>query len=85
MKVYAFVKIFYFDILHQNISEDGKFSLGKHTLSVPMELYKLNRERLCKRLSEVLSKDAYVLFQGGSNMSHYSTDVDYVFRQVSSI
>ncbi|KAL4090532.1 hypothetical protein QTP88_025347 [Uroleucon formosanum] len=63
------------------ISQDGKFSLGEHTLAVPMELYKLNRERLCKRLSEVVDKDAYVLLQGGSNISHYCTDVDYIFRQ----
>lgn len=83
--MYTFVKLYCFDILHYNNSEDGKFSLGKHTLSVPMELYKLNRERLCKRLSEMLSKDAYVLLQGGSNISHYSTDVDYVFRQVSFV
>lgn len=48
-----------------------------------MELYKLNRERLCKGLSEVLDSDAYVLLQGGSNISHYCTDVDYVFRQVN--
>jgi len=50
-------------------------------MPVPMELYKLNRERLCKRLSEILDTDAYVLLQGGSNLSHYCTDVDYVFRQ----
>lgn len=56
--------------------------MGEHTLSVPMELYKFNRERLCKRLSEVVDKDAYVLLQGGSHISHYCTDVDYVFRQV---
>lgn len=60
------------------------FSLGEHTMTVPTELYKLNRERLCKRLSNVLDSDAYVLLQGGSNISHYSTDVDYVFRQVNS-
>ncbi|VVC30018.1 Aminopeptidase P, N-terminal,Creatinase/Aminopeptidase P, N-terminal,Peptidase [Cinara cedri] len=63
------------------ISNEGKFSLGEHTLLVPTELYRLNRERLCKNLSEVLVEDAYVLLQGGSNLSHYCTDVDYVFRQ----
>lgn len=66
-----------------NFSKDAKFSLGEHTLSVPMELYSLNRERLCKHLSEVVVEDAYVLLQGGSNLSHYCTDVDYVFRQVN--
>lgn len=60
------------------------FSLGEHTMAVPTELFKLNRERLCKRLSKVLDSDAYVLLQGGSNISHYSTDIDYVFRQVNS-
>lgn len=50
-------------------------------MSVPMELYKLNRERLCERLSKE-NKDAFVLLQGGSLLSHYCTDVDYVFRQV---
>jgi len=48
-----------------------------------MELYRLNRERLCERLLKVLHTDAYVLLQGGSNLSHYCTDVDYVFRQES--
>ncbi|XP_025425745.1 xaa-Pro dipeptidase [Sipha flava] len=65
------------------IRQDGKFSLGEHTLSVPMELYKLNQERLCKRLQELVVDNAYVLLQGGSNTSHYCTDVDYVFRQES--
>lgn len=51
-------------------------------MAVSTELFKLNRERLCKRLSEVLNTDVYVLLQGGSNLSHYNTDVDYVFRQV---
>lgn len=51
-------------------------------MAVPTELFKLNRERLCKRLSEVLNTDVYVLLQGGSNLPHYNTDVDYVFRQV---
>lgn len=57
--------------------------MGEHTLSVPMELYKLNRQRLCKRLLEVVDTDSYVLLQGGSNLSHYCTDIDYVFRQVN--
>lgn len=57
--------------------------MGEHTLPVPMELYKLNRERLCERLSKVVDVDAYVLLQGGSNLSHYCTDVDYIFRQVT--
>lgn len=70
-------------LLYKYISEDGKYNMGEHTLDVPMELYKLNRERLCKRLSGILSKgDSYVLLQGGSNISHYSTDIEYVFRQV---
>lgn len=52
-------------------------------MAVPMELYKLNRERLSASLSKLLDTDAYILLQGGSNVSHYCTDIDYVFRQVN--
>ena len=32
--------------------QDGFFSMGPHTLSVSMDLFKLNRERLCKALKQ---------------------------------
>ncbi|XP_050440557.1 xaa-Pro dipeptidase [Adelges cooleyi] len=66
------------------ISQDGNYSMGDHTLSVPRHLYKLNQERLCKSLNkipELTDSDVYVLLQGGTPLSHYSTDIEYDFRQ----
>lgn len=56
--------------------------MGKHTLSVSMELFALNRRRLCEALRPK-TKKAVVLLQGGSNVNHYCSDVEYVFQQVS--
>lgn len=68
------------------------FKLGKRGLAVPMELHKMNRLRLCKRLRSLWSSGAlpspaldsvYVLLQGGSDVLHGGSDVEIVFRQVS--
>lgn len=62
------------------------YQVGQHTLSIPMSMFKENREKVVNALkaSGKVSKpaDTYILLQGGESLSLYDTDVDYVFRQV---
>lgn len=60
-------------------------NMGSHTFTVPLRLFALNRERLCKALKEsnVLPKSV-VLLQGGSEQTRYNTDaMDLAFHQES--
>lgn len=61
------------------------YSMGTHTLRVPMELFALNRRRLCEalRTAEGVQDGAVVLLQGGEEVPIYCTDVNYEFKQVS--
>lgn len=54
------------------------WSMGPGTYEVPLSLFAKNRERL----SKTLKKGQIVVLQGGDNINHYDTDVEYVFRQV---
>ena len=57
--------------------------LGGETLKVPLKLFAVNRERLCKQLKEEqCPKGAVVVLQGGEQQQRYCTDTDEVFRQV---
>ena len=60
--------------------------MGPHTLTVPMELFALNRRRLCEALRTKVTKvqqdGAVVLLQGGEEVPVYCTDVNYEFKQV---
>ncbi len=50
-----------------------------------MELHRVNRERLCKRLKEnkEVPMGAVIVLQGGDAFQRYCTDVDVTtFRQV---
>ena len=61
------------------------YCLGEHTLKIPMELHKVNRERLCKRLKEnkEVPKGAVIVLQGGDEFQRYCSDVEVTtFRQV---
>lgn len=60
--------------------------MGKDTLTVPMELFSENRQRLCERLRarEDVKLGALVVMQGGEQTQRYCTDTDIVFRQVRS-
>ncbi|XP_075216120.1 dipeptidase C isoform X3 [Lycorma delicatula] len=58
------------------------FSMGEHTLKVPMELFAINRRRLAERLKKV-APNTVVVLQGGQDVSLYCTDVDYKFQQES--
>lgn len=61
--------------------------MGPHTLKVPAELFALNRKRLCEKLwnvSELNNKNSIIVLKGGELQNLYDTDVEYVFRQVSS-
>lgn len=60
------------------------YSMGQHTLKVPMELFALNRRRLCDALRPKVPDGAVVLLQGGDDVPLYCTDVNYgEFKQVS--
>ena len=60
------------------------FSMGVDTLSVPMEMFAENRQRLCERLRarEDVKPGAVVVLQGGEQTQRYCTDTDVLFRQV---
>lgn len=56
------------------------WSMGPGTLEIPLSLFAKNRDRL----AEKLKSGQVVVLQGGDSISHYDTDVEYVFRQASS-
>ncbi|XP_054278394.1 xaa-Pro dipeptidase [Macrosteles quadrilineatus] len=58
------------------------FSMGPHTLSVPRELFSLNRRRLRDRLL-TKTPHAVVVLQGGKDSPVHDTDVSFVFQQES--
>lgn len=51
-------------------------SMGPHTLSVPVELFALNRSRLVASLKNQI-EDSVVLLQGGDEVPFYDTDITY--------
>jgi len=63
----------------------SSYSQGENTLQVPMELFALNRRRLCSKLKETKTVDSnsVVVLQGGVGISIYDTDREYLFRQES--
>ena len=62
-------------------------SQGDNTLKVPMELFALNRQRLCSKLQEIkaVCPKSVVVLQGGESLSIYDTDREYLFRQVLTL
>lgn len=58
--------------------------MGPGTHSIPVSLFRDNRNRVCAELKQNPSVDAstFILLQGGDNIPFYDTDTDYVFRQV---
>ncbi|CAF2512421.1 unnamed protein product [Rotaria sp. Silwood2] len=65
--------------------ESGYFWKGGQTLQVPMELFKLNRQRLCEALRShrTLPSDSFVLLKGGTSEMRYCSDHEPLFRQES--
>ncbi|KAI5646234.1 metallopeptidase family m24 domain-containing protein [Phthorimaea operculella] len=53
------------------------WSMGPGTYEVPLSLFEKNR----KRLASKLKSGQIVVLQGGEDIHHYDTDVQYVFRQ----
>lgn len=54
------------------------WSMGPGTYKVPLSLFAKNRARLATKLQS----GQVVVLQGGEDVNHYDTDVQYVFRQV---
>lgn len=65
--------------------QGAAFWMGAQTLPIPMTMFRDNREKVIGELRKVRTFDgtALIVLQGGDNISHYDTDVDYVFRQES--
>lgn len=63
----------------------ASFQMGPQTFSVPMSLFKNNRQRLCLALQAASATvdGTFVLLEGGKDVSFNDTDVDYLFRQES--
>lgn len=61
------------------------YSQGGKTLQVPMELFALNRQRLCSTLKKIdtVNHSSVVVLQGGEGVSVNDTDTEYIFRQES--
>jgi len=61
------------------------YSMGGRTFTVPMTLFRHNRERLCSNLlkSNKVDANSYVLLEGGQQETCYSSDTEVVFRQES--
>lgn len=61
------------------------FCLGEHTLTVPVTLHTLNRQRLCEKLKkrDDIPLKAVVVLQGGESTTRYCSDMENVFRQES--
>lgn len=61
--------------------------MGLNTHAIPMALFRDNRAKVTNELQRVNKfgeqSKPFILLQGGDNISHYDTDVDYVFRQES--
>ncbi|XP_049816802.1 xaa-Pro dipeptidase isoform X1 [Schistocerca nitens] len=59
------------------------YMMGDHTLAVPMELFAVNRRRLCDRLRQNtrVPEDAAVVLQGGDEIPHYASDTVHLFQQ----
>ncbi|XP_068083318.1 xaa-Pro dipeptidase [Anabrus simplex] len=59
------------------------FSMGAHTLWIPMEMFAHNRRRLCERLraNREVPSCSVVLLQGGEGINLYASDVEYLFQQ----
>lgn len=70
-------------------NQEASVDMGPGTYAVPLSLFGDNRRRVCAALKAIPSitndTNAFVLLQGGEQISVYNTDIEYVFRQVSSI
>lgn len=82
---FSYCKISQVNWRHCKSIEMSYYSQGPNTLQVSMELFALNRRRLCEKLRETpkLPANSVVVLQGGQGVPRYDTDVEYVFRQVS--
>ncbi|XP_037936724.1 xaa-Pro dipeptidase-like [Teleopsis dalmanni] len=64
----------------------ASFRMGLKAHSVPMSLFRNNRQKLAAALREhsnITANTSYVLLEGGREVSFNDTDVNYLFRQES--
>lgn len=69
-----------------DVNEDVKpvFTMGDHTLTVPMELHILNRKRVCDELKKLPELEhSIIVLQGGEMKTRYCSDYLELFRQES--
>lgn len=69
------------------MTSDSVINMGPGTHSVPLSLFRDNRQRVCTELKKnsLAGGNTFILLQGGDTISFYDTDTDYVFRQVKYI
>lgn len=65
--------------INSSVKMATSWSMGPGTLEVPLSLFAKNRSRLADKLKS----GQVVVLQGGEDISHYDTDIEYVFRQES--
>ncbi|CAH0686254.1 unnamed protein product [Spodoptera exigua] len=65
--------------INSSVKMAATWSMGPGTLEVPLSLFAKNRNRLADKLKN----GQVVVLQGGEDISHYDTDIEYVFRQES--
>lgn len=66
--------------INSSVKMATSWSMGPGTLEVPLSLFAKNRSRLADKLKS----GQVVVLQGGEDISHYDTDIEYVFRQASN-
>ena len=69
---------------------NGYFSMGLDTLKVPVQLFAVNRKRICEKLKSLpdLPQGSVILLQGGGDLGRCegdSSDVGPNFRQESTM
>lgn len=61
------------------------YQMGPDTMAIPMEMFRENRAKVCDALLKpATAPNSVILLEGGSDISWYDTDVDYVFKQVAT-
>lgn len=62
-------------------------NMGPDTHSIAVSMFKENRDRVVAalRTHKGVPDHSIVLLEGGNTINLYNTDVQYVFRQVSTV
>jgi len=59
------------------------YQYGDHTLKVPRSMHAEHRQKIIQRMKSKSPQNSLILLQGGTDINHYDTDTQYLFRQES--